>query len=125
MKNAHGEGDVKGLVFKRDSLAVIELKFPFGKVRGGSLHYARGDVDAVKLTEMLAYVARHEPDPTSKVENAALLQVPELPIAGSDELIGLDANEEVMALPSEVNRLLDFRHIALFVFLKPHASSEA
>ena len=67
VQNAHGECDVKGLVFERDPLAVVELKLPVWKVRGGSLDNARRDVDAVKLAKVLAHVARHESDAASNV----------------------------------------------------------
>ena len=123
MQNADGKRHVKGLVIERYLLAVVELKLPLWNLRGRSVDHPRGDVDTVKLAEVLADVARHEPDAASNVEHAALLQRSELPIARSDELIGLDSDEEIMALPGKVDRLLDFGHIALLVFLEPHVSS--
>jgi hypothetical protein len=74
----------------------------------------------VKLAEVFAYVPRHEPDAAPNVQNAAMLQGSELSTARRDELICLDADEEIMALAREVDRLLDLRHIALFVLLEFH-----
>ncbi len=123
MQNTDGEHDVEGLLSEWYSFSVVELKLSFRNV-GRRLGYdARGNVDATKLFEVFAYVPRHEADTTSNIQNAALLQRPELPCARRDQLVRLDADEEIMALTGELDRLFDLGDVALLVVFELHVQS--